>query len=68
MRIVESILTSEGDGAEVQRLFPLRAGRMNHDPFVYQTIHSPWNLKLKQQRKFNMWQDIVFPKTALTVM
>jgi len=34
MRIVESILTSEGDGAEVQRLFPLRAGRMNHDPFV----------------------------------
>lgn len=34
MRIVESVLTSEGDGAEVKRLFPLRAGRMNHDPFV----------------------------------
>ena len=34
MRVVESILTSEGDGAEVKRLFPLRAGRMNHDPFV----------------------------------
>ena len=34
MRIVESITTSEGDGAEVKRLFPLRAGRMNHDPFV----------------------------------
>jgi len=34
MRIVESMLTSEGDGAEVQRLFPIRAGRLNHDPFV----------------------------------
>jgi redox-sensitive bicupin YhaK (pirin superfamily) len=34
VRVVESILTSEGDGAEVKRLFPLRAGRMNHDPFV----------------------------------
>ena len=34
MRIVDSLLTSEGDGAEVKRLFPLRAGRMNHDPFV----------------------------------
>ena len=34
MRFVESVLTSEGAGAEVQRLFPIRAGRMNHDPFV----------------------------------
>lgn len=25
---------SEGDGVEVKRLFPLRAGRMNFDPFV----------------------------------
>ena len=34
MRKIDSVLTSEGDGAEVRRLFPLRAGRMNHDPFV----------------------------------
>jgi redox-sensitive bicupin YhaK (pirin superfamily) len=34
MRFVEGVLTSEGEGAEVRRLFPLRAGRMNHDPFV----------------------------------
>lgn len=34
MRTVESLLTHEGDGAEVQRLFPIGAGRMNHDPFV----------------------------------
>jgi redox-sensitive bicupin YhaK (pirin superfamily) len=27
-------LTAEGDGAEVVRLFPLRSGRMNFDPFV----------------------------------
>ena len=27
-------LTTEGDGAEVVRLFPLRSGRMNYDPFV----------------------------------
>ena len=27
-------LTAEGDGAEVVRLFPLRSGRMNYDPFV----------------------------------
>ena len=27
-------LTVEGDGAEVVRLFPLRSGRMNYDPFV----------------------------------
>ena len=27
-------LTAEGDGAEVIRLFPLRSGRMNYDPFV----------------------------------
>ena len=26
--------TVEGDGAEVVRLFPLRSGRMNYDPFV----------------------------------
>ena len=27
-------LTVEGDGAEVVRLFPLRSGHMNYDPFV----------------------------------
>ncbi|NNF97093.1 MAG: pirin family protein [Halobacteria archaeon] len=27
-------LMAEGDGAEVVRLFPLRSGRMNYDPFV----------------------------------
>jgi redox-sensitive bicupin YhaK (pirin superfamily) len=27
-------MMAEGDGAEVVRLFPLRSGRMNYDPFV----------------------------------
>lgn len=34
MKIEKSMLMSEGAGAEVQRLFPLRADRMNYDPFV----------------------------------
>ena len=33
-RIVQARTTPEGDGVEVRRLFPLGAGRMNHDPFV----------------------------------
>jgi len=32
--IVEAQLTSEGDGAEVKRLFPIPMLRMNFDPFV----------------------------------
>ena len=32
--IVEARLTSEGDGAEVRRLFPIFNQRMNFDPFV----------------------------------
>ena len=32
--IYSALSMHEGDGAEVQRLFPVRAGRMNFDPFV----------------------------------
>ena len=32
--IVSALTMHEGDGAEVQRLFPIPAGRMNFDPFV----------------------------------
>lgn len=34
IEIVEARLTSEGDGAEVRRLFPIPMLRMNFDPFV----------------------------------
>lgn len=34
IEIVEASLTSEGDGAEVKRLFPISLARMNFDPFV----------------------------------
>ncbi len=34
LRVMQAITTGEGDGAEVRRLFPIRAGRMNFDPFV----------------------------------
>jgi hypothetical protein len=34
IEIAEARLTSEGDGAEVKRLFPISMQRMNFDPFV----------------------------------
>lgn len=34
IEIEEARLTSEGDGAEVKRLFPISVQRMNFDPFV----------------------------------
>ncbi len=34
LHIQSAMHTMEGDGAEVQRLFPLRSGPMNFDPFV----------------------------------
>ena len=34
VEIVSGLLTAEGEGAEVVRLFPIRNGKMNFDPFV----------------------------------
>ena len=33
-RVLPGIETVEGEGVRVNRLFPVRAGRMHHDPFV----------------------------------